>query len=267
MLDAIAKGDTVLPSLSSLLLKIPDEFKPMAAIGIGSLLVVILVLFHGLGLHRILVRFKRFQVRMQMGRPHLGRAGFLFSWSVFLMLSLHILQITAWAFGLMWLGLILRPADAIYFCANAYTTVGYGTVDLEQHWRNITPIIAICGLFSFAWTTSSLVSILSSYLHLVEQLEQERLQELKMRAAARQAAWDVLHREKALEQAAKLEARKRAAGASFFARWRIRKEEKRHEKDLREAAVAEMKSILQKEHRDEDGLGHTDAPDTPEGRK
>ncbi|MGO9303721.1 MAG: potassium channel family protein [Candidatus Korobacteraceae bacterium] len=267
MLDAIAKGDTVLPSLSSLLLKIPDEFKPMAAIGIGSLLLVILVLFHGLGLHRILVRFKRFQVRMQMGRPHLGRAGFLFSWSVFLMLSLHILQITAWAFGLMWLGLILRPADAIYFCANAYTTVGYGTVDLEQHWRNITPIIAICGLFSFAWTTSSLVSILSSYLHLVEQLEQERLQELKMRAAARQAAWDVLHREKALEQAAKLEARKRAAGASFFARWRIRKEEKRHEKDLREAAVAEMKSILQKEHRDEDGLGHTDAPDTPEGRK
>jgi hypothetical protein len=267
VLDAIAKGDTVLPSLSSLLLKIPDEFKPMAAIGIGSLLLVILVLFHGLGLHRILVRFKRFQVRMQMGRPHLGRAGFLFSWSVFLMLSLHILQITAWAFGLMWLGLILRPADAIYFCANAYTTVGYGTVDLEQHWRNITPIIAICGLFSFAWTTSSLVSILSSYLHLVEQLEQERLQELKMRAAARQAAWDVLHREKALEQAAKLEARKRAAGASFFARWRIRKEEKRHEKDLREAAVAEMKSILQKEHRDEDGLGHTDAPDTPEGRK
>ena len=256
-----------MPSLSSLLLKIPDEFKPMAAIGIGSLLLVILVLFHGLGLHRILVRFKRFQVRMQMGRPHLGRAGFLFSWSVFLMLSLHILQITAWAFGLMWLGLILRPADAIYFCANAYTTVGYGTVDLEQHWRNITPIIAICGLFSFAWTTSSLVSILSSYLHLVEQLEQERLQELKMRAAARQAAWDVLHREKALEQAAKLEARKRAAGASFFARWRIRKEEKRHEKDLREAAVAEMKSILQKEHRDEDGLGHTDAPDTPEGRK
>jgi hypothetical protein len=267
VLDAIAKGDTVLPSLSSLLLKIPDEFKPMAAIGIGSLLLVILVLFHGLGLHRILVRFKRSQVRMQMGRPHLGRAGFLFSWSVFLMLSLHILQITAWAFGLMWLGLILRPADAIYFCANAYTTVGYGTVDLEQHWRNITPIIAICGLFSFAWTTSSLVSILSSYLHLVEQLEQERLQELKMRAAARQAAWDVLHREKALEQAAKLEARKRAAGASFFARWRIRKEEKRHEKDLREAAVAEMKSILQKEHRDEDGLGHTDAPDTPEGRK
>ncbi len=249
-----------MPSLSSLLLKIPDEFKPMAAIGIGALLLVILVLFHGIGLHGILVRFKRSQVRLQMGRPHLGRAGFLFGWSVFLMLSMHIMQITAWAFALMWIGLILRPSDAIYFCANAYTTLGYGMVDLDQHWRNISPIIAISGLFSFAWTTSSLVSILSSYLKLVEQLEQERLQELNMRAVARKAAWDVLHSEKALERSAKLEARKREAGTSFFQRWRIRKEEKRHEKEMREAAVAEMQSILKNERRDEDGLGHTDTP-------
>lgn len=256
-----------MPSLSSLLLKIPDEFKPMAAIGIGSLLLVMLVLFHGIGLHGILVRFKRSEVRMQMGRPHLGRAGFLFGWSVFLMLSMHIMQITAWAFALMWLGLILRPSDAIYFCANAYTTVGYGTVDLDQHWRNITPIIAISGLFSFAWTTSSLVSILSGYLKLVEQLELERLQELNMRAVARKAAWDVLHREKDVERTARLDARKRAAGASFFQRWRIRKEERRHEKDLREAAVAEMKSILQKERSDEDSLGHTDTPDNPGAKK
>ena len=239
----------------------------MAAIGIGSLLLVILVLFHGIGLHGILVRFKRSQVRMQMGRPHLGRAGFLFGWSVFLMLSMHIVQITAWAFALMWLGLILRPTDAIYFCANAYTTLGYGTVDLDQHWRNISPIIAISGLFSFAWTTSSLVSILTSYLRLVEQLELERLQELSMRAVARKAAWDVLHREKEVERDARLDARKRAAGASFFQRWRIRREEKRHEKEMREAAVAEMKSILQKERRDEDGLGHTDTPDKSEGPK
>jgi hypothetical protein len=256
-----------LPSLSSLLLKIPDEFKPMAAIGIGSLLLVMLVLFHGIGLHGILVRFKRSEVHMQMGRPHLGRAGFLFGWSVFLMLSMHIMQITAWAFALMWLGLILRPTDAIYFCANAYTTLGYGAVDLDPHWRNISPIIAISGLFSFAWTTSSLVSILTSYLKLVEQLEQERLQELNMRAAARKAAWDVLHNEKALEQAAKLEARKRAAGASFFQRWRIRREEKHREREMCDAAVAEMKSILQKERRDEDALGHADTPDEPEAKK
>ena len=256
-----------MPSLSSLLLKIPDEFKPMAAISIGALIMVILVLFHGVGLHRILVHFKRTEMRLQMGRPHRFRAGFLFGTSVFLMLSLHIAEITAWAFGLIWLGLILRPSDAMYFCANAYTTLGYGTVDLDQHWRNISPIIAISGLFTFAWTTSSLVSVVSNHLRLVEQLEQERLQELNMRATARKAAWDVLNKEKELEHAGRLEASKRSAGTSFFERWRIRKEEKRHEKEMRKAAVAEMKSILQKEHRDEDTLGQPAPPDDPEAKK
>jgi hypothetical protein len=255
-----------LPSLSSLLLKIPDEFKPWAALGIGALLLVLLVLFHGFGLHRILVQFKRAEMRLQMGRPHLTTAGFLFGWSVFLMLSLHIIEIIAWGFGLIWLGLILRPGDAIYFCANAYTTLGYGAVDLDPHWRNISPIIAISGLFTFAWTTSSLVSVMSNHLKLMEQLEQERLQQLQMRADARQAAWDVLHNEKALEHAGKLEARKRKAGASFFVRWRIGREERRHEKEMRKAAVAEMKDILQKEHCAEDDLGQG-PPGDSEGRK
>ena len=256
-----------MPNLSSLLLKIPDEFKPAAAIGIGALIMVVLVLFHGVGLHRILVHFKRTELRLQMGRPHRARAGFLFGTSVFLMLSLHIAEITAWAFGLIWLGLILRPSDAMYFCANAYTTLGYGTVDLDPHWRNISPIIAISGLFTFAWTTSSLVSVVSNHLRLVEQLEQERLQELNMRAAARKTAWDVLHKEKEVEHAGRLEASKRAGGASFFERRRIRKEEKRHEKEMRKSAVAEMQSVLQKERRDEDALGHTDTPDNSEAKK
>jgi hypothetical protein len=256
-----------LPSLSWLLLKIPDEFKPWAAIGIGALMLVILVLFHGVGLHRILVHFKRTEMRLQMGRPHRVRAGFLFGTSVFFMLCLHIAEITAWAFGLMWLGLILRPNDAIYFCANAYTTLGYGTVDLDPQWRNISPIIAISGLFTFAWTTSSLVSVVANHLRLVGQLEEERLQQLNMRATARKTAWDVLAKEKDLEHAGRLEASKRAASASFFERWRIRREEKHHEKQMRKSAVAEMKSILQKEHSDEDGLGHVDSPGNSEGRK
>src|SRR6202012_1235501 len=102
----------------------------MAAIGIGSLILVLLVLFHGISLHRILVLFKRGEIRLRTGRPHLGRAGLFFGWAVFLMLSLHILEIMTWAWFLVHLGLILRAADAIYFCANAYTTLGYGTVDL-----------------------------------------------------------------------------------------------------------------------------------------
>ncbi len=89
-----------------------------------------MVIFHGISLHKILVHFKRRELRLQAGRPHLWGAAFLFGWAIFMMLTLHIVEIMAWAMALLRLGLIVHPANAIYFCANAYTTMGYGTVDL-----------------------------------------------------------------------------------------------------------------------------------------
>jgi hypothetical protein len=256
-----------LPSLSSLLLKIPDEFKPLAAIGIGSLILVVLLLFHGIGLHLIIVPFKRAEVRLRAGRPHLGRAGLLFGWAVYQMLFLHILEIAFWAFALNRLGLIIRPTDALYFCANAYTTLGYGAVDLGTPWRNISPIIAISGLFTFAWTASSLVNMVGAYIKLVEQLEYERLEELDLRATARTAERDVARKERAAEAAEELEARKRAGSASFFERRKIRREEKQEEKQMRAAAKAEVKNIREKERADEDALGQTAPQDDSEARK
>jgi hypothetical protein len=62
-----------MPHLSELLAKIPDEFKPMAALGIGAFMLVFLVLLHGTGLHGILVRRKRRELRLRAGRPLLIR--------------------------------------------------------------------------------------------------------------------------------------------------------------------------------------------------
>jgi hypothetical protein len=44
-----------MPDLSALLVKIPDDLKPMVALGIGALILVFLVMFHGAGLHLFLV--------------------------------------------------------------------------------------------------------------------------------------------------------------------------------------------------------------------
>ena len=167
--------------ISPLLARIPDEFKPMAALAIGAIILVGLVLFHGAGLHRILTQHKRGVLRLRSGPPHPFGASLLFAWSVFLMLSLHIVEIMIWAFVLTHIGLIVHAYDAIYFCANAYTTVGYGNVDLGEHWRGISPIISISGLFTFAWTTSALVNVVATHNQLVEQLENERTTELELR--------------------------------------------------------------------------------------
>ncbi len=256
-----------MPSLSSLLVKIPDEFKPLAALLIGAAILVLMVLFHGISLHKIMVHFKRREVRLQAGRPHLWGAGFLFGWAIFMMLTLHLVEIIAWAYALLWLGLIVRPADAIYFCANAYTTMGYGTVDLNLLWRNITPVIAIAGLFTFAWTTSSLVNMVASYMKIVEQLEIERAKELDMRAAARHAQWNAIHEEQQTEDDVRADARQRASGLSFFVRRKVWGEEKQKEEDLRATVRDEVRRIREQERADEDKLGQNSPLDDPGVKK
>jgi hypothetical protein len=181
-----------MPHLSALLAKIPDEFKPMAALGIGACMLVFLVLLHGAGLHSILVLRKRRELRLRAGRPLLIRGLLLFASIIFLMLGLHILGFVLWAYALLFMGLIPHVYDAIYFCANAYTTLGYGNVDLGVYWRNISPIIGISGLFTFAWTTSTLVDVVASHNKLIEDLEVQREHELQERLAALKAEWDAL---------------------------------------------------------------------------
>lgn len=256
-----------MPSLSSLLQQIPDEFKPAAALGIGALILVCLVIFHGISLHKILVHFKRRELRLQAGRPHLWGAAFLFGWAIFMMLVLHIVEIIAWAMALNRLGLIPHPADAIYFCANAYTTMGYGTVDLLLLWRNITPVIAISGLFTFAWTTSSLVTMVSNYMKIVEQLELERMKQLDLRSKARHAEWEVINKERETEAQVRLATRKAAAGVGFFERRKLWRDERDKEEQLRRAAQHDMNDLRHQERADENRLGQDFPLDDSEVKK
>jgi Ion channel len=169
--------------LAATIAGIPDDVKPLAALGVGALMLVFLVMFHGAGLHTIIVLRKLGEPCVLLGRFRSLRALSWFGWSVFFLLCLHIAGVMIWAFALLQLGLIPRPYDAIYFCANAYTTLGYGNVDLDPHWRIISPIIGVSGLFTFAWTASALVEIVASHRQLVGQLHDARAREKQQRGA------------------------------------------------------------------------------------
>jgi hypothetical protein len=248
-----------LRGLQSLLAGIPDDFKPLAALVIGSLILVCLALFHGAGLHHILRLTARGERRLLTGRPHLMRAGLLFGWSIFLMLTLHIVEILIWAFSLNRLGLIARVHDSIYFCANAYTTLGYGAVALEQPWRNISPVIAISGLFTFAWTTSVLVNVVRSHRALIDQLEDEREQELQLRKGLRKDEWEALKQERDAERSEKETARTQLAGAAFSQRRKIWKDERAKLRELRKAKAIQIEELRRNECAAEEKLG----PETP----
>src|SRR5271169_1612826 len=111
-----------MPDIATILDKIPSEYQPLAAVGVGAFIMAGIVLFHGVCLHRILVQYKRGDRHLRLGRPYLIGALLLFAWSIFLMLMLHIVEIVIWAAALRGMGLIKHANDAIYFCANSYST-------------------------------------------------------------------------------------------------------------------------------------------------
>jgi Ion channel len=240
--------------ISSLLAKIPDEYKPMAAVGIGSLMLVVLALFHGAGLHMISVQQKRRVRRLLSGRPSVTAGALLFGWSVFLMLALHVVEIAMWGFVIIHTGIVKHAYDAIYYCANAYTTLGMGSLDVDQHWRNISPIIAISGLFTFAWTTSALVDVVASNGRLLEQLEDKREREIEMRFGLRKEEWDVLKTERSEALSEREKTRTQLSGLSFFQRRKVWREERNREKEFRTTARAQIEDLHRKEHQDEEKL-------------
>jgi hypothetical protein len=67
-------------------------------------------------------------------------------------------------------GLILNLRDSVYFSANTYTTIGYGKMILPENWRELSPIMAISGLFTFAWTTGQMFELVGFRRKLSEDL-------------------------------------------------------------------------------------------------
>ena len=244
-----------MPSIYSLLTRIPVEAKPWVAIGLGSFILVCLVLFHGTGIHWILQLHRAGERRLQKGSPHIFRAVVLFGGSVFLMLALHLVGVLAWAFVLLKMGFIQRAHDAIYFCANAYTTLGYGSVDLDPVWRNISPIIGISGLFTFAWTTSVLVTVVGAHNRLLEQLHLEREKERELRAGLRSSIGEVHKEEGQAVQALRAATREKEAGAGLWQRWGMWQEGKEKIAEVRKGELREVAELFGKERAEEEKLG------------
>lgn len=147
---------------------------PLEVLGLGSLLVVGVVMVHGAGLDWIVRRYHRRSELLfeKAWRPLVASP--VFAGTIFLLLMLHVLEICIWGLILTKMGLIPGMRDAMYFSANTYTSLGYGDMHLPNAWRDLSPIISMSGLFTFAWTTGQLFDIVQSQHDLVRRLESVR---------------------------------------------------------------------------------------------
>ena len=157
------------------LLRISPDLIPFVVLGLGGFLLVVVTILHGYGLDLIVERYRRGNERLIRSHLHPFVAVLLFSRTTLQMLFLHLLEICLWGVCLFWGGLIANVHTAVYFAANTYTTLGMGPMPLPQGWHELSPIIAISGLFTFAWTTSELFNIVGYQRELLQKLRAPRL--------------------------------------------------------------------------------------------
>jgi hypothetical protein len=150
-----------------------QQVLPMPDLFLGGGILVFIILVHGLAMRMVQDHVIRHTRRITT-QPSALRADVLLTSAICLMLLSHLVETLVWTTVLVWGHLVVSWREAGYFAANTYTTLGYGTVLLAQQWKMLAPIIAVSGLFTFGWTGSVLVDVVSRVGRLKELAQDAR---------------------------------------------------------------------------------------------
>ncbi|SBT05868.1 conserved membrane hypothetical protein [Candidatus Accumulibacter aalborgensis] len=153
------------------------EALPLPDLIYGGGVLVVVVVVQAIGVRLLTGHFDKRSEGIKQ-RPTLWRVDLLFGGAVFMMLALHLGSIVLWSAALVYGQIIPDWERAARFAALSYTTIG-SDLTLPKEWHMLGPIIAISGMFTFAWTASVLVSIVDQCNHL------------------RRSAWDALRARRA----------------------------------------------------------------------
>lgn len=134
---------------------------PILEIAVGTLGVILIIFVHGAGIRSISRRFNKSWVRVE--REGFWRPNLLLGLTIGSLAGLHFLETLIWAAPIFHGDLIHSMRDSYYFVLESYTTLGAGNIALPDQWRLLGPSIAMSGLFTFGWTGSVLVSIMTEF--------------------------------------------------------------------------------------------------------
>jgi len=135
---------------------------PILEVILGTLTMIVVIFVHGAGIRTINRRFNGAWVHVT-GTTALWRLDLLLAIAIGSLATLHFAETLLWATPLVLLGIVPDLRDSYYFVLQSYTTLGDGTVRLPDDWRLIGPIVAMSGLFTFGWTVSVLVNIMTAF--------------------------------------------------------------------------------------------------------
>lgn len=120
----------------------------MAPFLIATLLVAATVIVHAVGFSLILRSLMKSRFGLPTTAWPIARLLMSVTW---LLILIHVAEITLWALVYLWTGCLPDAESAFYFSGVTYTTIGYGDLVLPKPWRMLGPVegltgILMCGL-------------------------------------------------------------------------------------------------------------------------
>jgi hypothetical protein len=215
--------------------------------GIGAAVLVTITLVHGSVLGYIVRDYRRGARRLLQHANHPFWASLQFGRAVLLMLVLHVVDMCIWAAILNRLGLVPDARNSLYFTANSYTTLGYGSMPLGLGWRELSPIMAISGLFTFGWTTSVMFNVVGYQRDLTEQLAEEFARKKQLHKNLLLEVSALRRQESDQQSLAAAAERRQEAGKPFLARLQMRWAERKEKDAIRRATMKQVADALEKE--------------------
>jgi hypothetical protein len=127
-------------------------------IALGSLLVLVTTVVHGLCTLLALAVLRRERQWLHWGHARLLRGTFLVSSLALLLFLASLLEASIWAWVYVAIGAFEELESALYFSAVTFTTLGYGDLTLGANWRLLSAFQAANGTVMFGWSTSLVVA-------------------------------------------------------------------------------------------------------------
>ena len=148
-------------------------------IGMAGLTIILLI--HGSFLIRIIHWFELLEDKyLRKGKFYRIILNFYLTFIAIAMV--HIFEIALWAFGINTFGLVDNPVDSLIFAGSCYTTVGFVEDIMPIGWKFLAFFISFSGLFTLAWTTSSMVGVIGSHKEMWKKIQASKRKEAKEKA-------------------------------------------------------------------------------------
>lgn len=128
-----------------------------AQITIGFVLIILSIIIQISFIEIAARTLKRIFQRPEPVFPGFGKVVITLSGIMFWLLISLTFIIWMWAFVLIRLGTFAGWEESIYFTIVAFTTLGFGDVELPQNWRLLSGFIAADGFILFGLNTAVLL--------------------------------------------------------------------------------------------------------------